>query len=184
MNRSSSIVLAFAVGSAPLPARADAPPSTANEWDEPATQDPQPASPPPTAAEPALDPAPRLESPPDHQAEGRGAKVVMHTGLGLLSGGVAALLFVALPARLLERRALERYESADSVYRQRAWLDRAYRRNLGMQISAGIGLGLITAGASLAIGGAIAHRSARRDLAARARRVVLLPSFEGFTLRF
>jgi hypothetical protein len=155
--------------------------------DAPSVDEAVPTSQPPA---PRFDALPAETSPDDRldlKRRERRAKVIMHTGLGLLSGGTATLLFVTLPSRLLKQRALERAEDDQSLDAQRTWLDRAYRRDLAMQISAGIGLGLVATGASLAIAGAIARSGARHRMshADTARvRVAPAPGGSGFVLRF
>jgi hypothetical protein len=174
--------------------------------DDPATERATEPAAPPLEAEDASSrdeavptsqpPAPRLDTPPaqtssddllDLKRRERRGKVIMHTGLGLLPGGTATLLFVTLPARLLKQRAIDRAEDDPSLDAQRRWLDRAYRRDLAMQISAGIGLGLVATGASLAVAGAVVRSGARHRMShADTARLRVAPALggTGFVLRF
>jgi hypothetical protein len=76
-------------------------------------------------------------------------------------------------------RALEQAELATTIDSERGWLDKAYRRDLAMQISFGLGAALLVGGAGLALGGAIARGTLRRRMESPHARLRVGPASAG-----
>jgi hypothetical protein len=166
------------VGPAPAPAPAAAPPAA----EAPATSAPPPASAPapssswdddPVAPAPApviivqTAPADQAPPPPAKRPKDRVGSAVLGTGIAFIAIGASSWLFIAMPAAITKRVALNR-ASRDPVFEidtRRDRYERARRADDAMEAGFWIGVAGLTSGITLTIVGAVLKSRFKRRMA-------------------
>ncbi|MCA9711052.1 MAG: hypothetical protein KDK70_34740, partial [Myxococcales bacterium] len=150
---------------------------------EPESEDEAPAAPEPAATVAVPTPVPLLPTPvdePPSQAleDLRRAKGLINGGAVMLSFGLASLAFVAIPAWLLRRVALDRAASDPLLVDESRLYERAERRLAIGAVSTVLGVGLVAGGIPmLAIG------IRRREAAEAWLRLGVEPQANGLRVR-
>ncbi len=167
---------AIARAEAPSPAPATETPTAAPTAAPPATAEPtaaapgwddEPVSPPPPRVTPATAPATDLQPPPP-PPQSRAGKGLIIGGVTLVGVGATSLLFIAAPAALVKRVALDRAERDDAIgfSTKRERYARARHADNTMEGAFWVGISALVLGTALAItGGVIKSRARSRAMA-------------------
>jgi len=174
------------VGPAPAPApAASATPAPAPADSAPATSAPPPASAPASAPRSGWDdepiapaPAPVVTAqtapqvdqappPPTKRPKDRAGSAVLGTGIALIAIGASSWLFIAMPAAITKRVALNRArrDPVFAVDTRRDRYDRARRADDAMEAGFWIGVAGLTTGITLTIVGAVMKSRFKRRMA-------------------
>jgi hypothetical protein len=146
----------------PAPATTTAAPAQPGWDDEPA------ASPPPPRVDPSTAP-PNTDVPPPPPRDSRAGKGLLFGGVALIGVGAASLLFIAAPAAIVKRVALDRAERDTAIglstHRQR--YHRARIADDTMEGAFWVGISAVVIGTALAITGGVMRSRARSRAMAR-----------------
>lgn len=157
------------------------PAATQPGWEEEPAATPT-TSPPPPRVTPATAPAPDTLQPPPPPPRSRAGTALLASGISLVGVGAVSLLFIAAPAAIVKRTALDRAERDTAVgfstHRQR--YHRARVADDVMEGAFWVGISALVVGTALAITGGVI-KSRARSRAATAR---LGGGPGGFAIRF
>ncbi len=165
---------------APAPAPATAAPTARPGWEDEPTPTPAPA--PVVVVTPASPPADQAPPPPQKRPKDRAGSAVLGTGIALLSIGGASWFFVAMPAAIAKRVAIDQAEDQwpTDVESRRTYYERARRADDAMEAGFWIGVVGITTGIALTVTGAVMKSRFKRRMAES--RVAASPG--GLEIRF